>query len=83
MESSTRGKVVVAATIENLLDVFDARDGRLSDDQVRRIEVTDAVVDPGVSTLLLPKRMIAALGLEPLRAPLANLRRRAPHDSGT
>ena len=39
----------------------------LPDDQVRRIEVADAVIDTGATTLLLPKRMIDALGLEPLR----------------
>jgi len=67
METAKMGKVVVTATIENLRDVFDAKRGLLPDDQVRRIEVTDAVVATGVTTLLLPKRMIAALGLESLR----------------
>jgi len=67
MESSTMGKVVVTAKIENLEDLNNARHGLLPNDQVRRIEVTDAVVDTGATTLLLPKRMIAALGLEPLR----------------
>ncbi len=67
MESSTLGKVLVTATIENLQDAFDAKRGLLPADQVRRIEVTDAIIDTGATTLLLPKRMIAALGLEPLR----------------
>jgi predicted aspartyl protease len=61
------GKVVVTATIENLQDTFDAKRGLLAADQVRRIEVPDAVIDTGATTLLLPKRMVAALGLEPLR----------------
>ena len=39
----------------------------MPDDQVRRVEVPDAVIDTGATTLLLPKRMIAALGLDPLR----------------
>jgi hypothetical protein len=67
MESSTMRKVVVTAKIENLADVFSVKGGRLPDDQVRRIEVTDAVVDTRAARLLLPKRMIAALGLERLR----------------
>jgi predicted aspartyl protease len=67
METAKMGKVVVTATIENLQDVFDAKRGLLPDDQVRRIEVTDAVVDTGATTLLLPKRMIAALGLNLVR----------------
>jgi predicted aspartyl protease len=61
------GKVVVNAKIENLEDLFNAEKGLLPDDQVRRIEVADAVVDTGATTLLLPKRMVEALGLKPLR----------------
>jgi len=67
MQSPTMGKVLVTAKIENLEDLFNAEKGRLPDDQVRRIEVHDAVVDTGATTLLLPKRMIAALGLTPVR----------------
>jgi len=67
MESQTMGKVLVTAKIENLEDLYLAKKGLLPDDQVRRIEVQDALVDTGASTLLLPKRMVAALGLEPLR----------------
>ncbi|HUY32109.1 MAG TPA: aspartyl protease family protein [Pirellulales bacterium] len=67
METPTMGKVLVTAKIENLEDLFNAKRGLLADDQVRRVEVTDALVDTGATTLLLPKRMIAALGLEPVR----------------
>ncbi len=68
METPTMGKVLVTAKIENLEDLYSVKKGLLPDDQVRRIEVANAVVDTGATTLLLPKRMIAALGLEPLRA---------------
>jgi predicted aspartyl protease len=67
METPTMGKVIVTAKIENLADLFDAEKGVLPDEKVRRLEVQDAVVDTGATTLLLPKRMIAALGLKPLR----------------
>jgi predicted aspartyl protease len=67
METETMGKVVVTARIENVEDLYSVKKGLLSDDQVRRIEVHDAVVDTGATMLLLPKRMIAALGLEPFR----------------
>ncbi len=67
METATMGKVEVAATIENLEDLFNAQRGLLPPDQVRRVEVSDAMVDTGASGLLLPARMIAALGLQPLR----------------
>jgi predicted aspartyl protease len=67
METATMGKVVVTAKIENLGDLYDVKKGLLTDDQVRGVEVHDAVVDTGATTLLLPKRIVAALGLELLR----------------
>jgi predicted aspartyl protease len=67
METPTMGKVLVTAKIENLGDLYNVEQGLLPNDQVRRIEVADAVIDTGATTLLLPKRMINALGLEPLR----------------
>jgi predicted aspartyl protease len=67
METETMGKVIVTAMIENLGDLYAVARGQLSAEQVRRVEVHDALVDTGATTLLLPKRMVAALGLEPLR----------------
>jgi predicted aspartyl protease len=67
MGTPTMGKVLVTAKIENLGDLYNVEQGLLPNDQVRRIEVADAVIDTGATTLLLPKRMINALGLEPLR----------------
>lgn len=64
---TTMGKVLVAAKVENLADLFEFEQGRLPDEQVRRIEIPDALVDTGATTLLLPRRMIEALGLKPLR----------------
>ncbi|HET6879076.1 MAG TPA: aspartyl protease family protein [Pirellulales bacterium] len=64
---TSMGKVLVSAKIENLADLFAAEQGHLAGDQVRRVEVTDALVDTGATTLLLPQRMIASLGLQPLR----------------
>jgi predicted aspartyl protease len=68
METPTMGKVVVTAKIENMGDLYSVKMGLLPADQVRRVEVEDSVVDTGATTLLLPKRMIASLGLEPLRS---------------
>ncbi len=67
METATMGKVLVSATVENLDDRFAVRKGLLPEDQVRRIEVRDALIDTGATGLLMPTRLIAALGLEPLR----------------
>ncbi len=61
------GKVVVTVRIENLEDLFDAEKGLISPDAVRSVEVHDALVDTGATGLLLPKSLIASLGLRPLR----------------
>lgn len=67
MKSTTMGKVLVVARIENLDDLFDVRKGVLAEGQVRHVEVTDALVDTGATGLLMPKRWIVQLGLDPVR----------------
>ncbi|HEX8199057.1 MAG TPA: hypothetical protein VF590_01115 [Isosphaeraceae bacterium] len=67
METPTLGKVLVAATIESLDDLVLANKGFLPADQVRRVDVTDALVDAGATGLFLPKRVIVLLGLRPIR----------------
>jgi predicted aspartyl protease len=62
------GRVIVRATIENAYDLRDAQRGLLPADQVRRVEVEDALVDTGATTLSMPKRLIEQLGLTPLQA---------------
>jgi len=59
------GRVVVAATVENLGDLIDVERGRITPEQVRRVEVRDALVDTGASMLSMPKRYIDQLGLRP------------------
>ena len=59
--------VIVPAVLENLADGTLARLGRLPADQVCRVEVTDARIDPNEPGLLLPTWVVAALGLEPLQ----------------
>lgn len=61
------GKVVVSAVVENLDDLFGAEKGIVPEAEVRRIEVHDALIDTGATGLLLPKRLIAQLGLAPVR----------------
>ena len=64
MEIATMGKVLVAAKIENLADLLEVRQGRLSADQVRSVNVADALVDTGATMLSLPARLIQQLGLQ-------------------
>ena len=63
METATMGRVLTEATIENSGDLWNADQGTLPADQVRRVTVTDALVDTGATTLGLPTRLIQQLGL--------------------
>ncbi|MEX2316709.1 MAG: aspartyl protease family protein [Pirellulales bacterium] len=67
MEIVTMGKVVVPAVIENLEDLFKAEAGTLPANEIRRVEVNDALVDTGAMMLSLPKRFVAQLGLKQFR----------------
>src|SRR5437762_5033475 len=63
MDTNTMGKTVVKARITNLNDMLNAKIGLLSPDQVRSIEVEDALVDTGARLMSMPKRLIQQLGL--------------------
>jgi predicted aspartyl protease len=67
MGTNTMGGVTVAAKIENVDDLVLARKGLLSLEQVRCVEVDDALVDTGATILSMPKKMIEQLGLEVVR----------------
>jgi predicted aspartyl protease len=67
MGQETMGKVLVAARIENLEDVFKVRQGELSEDRIRHVKVDDALIDNGATSLSLPSRLIQQLGLQPFR----------------
>jgi clan AA aspartic protease len=68
MGADTMGRVTVSATVKNLGDMVLVERGLLAADQVRSIEVNDALVDTGATILSLPKRMIEQLGLSFVRA---------------
>ncbi|MHB1424426.1 MAG: retroviral-like aspartic protease family protein [Gemmataceae bacterium] len=61
------GKVLVTAKVENMYDLESHDRGLLPVDQVRRVEVSDALVDTGATMLSMPKRLIAQLGLRYVR----------------
>jgi predicted aspartyl protease len=63
METGTMGRVLTEATLENITDLSDAERGYIPADQVRRVAVTDALVDTGATLLSLPTRLIQQLGL--------------------
>lgn len=68
MGTTTMGKVIVKAKVENLDDVFAVKMNQLAPDKVRTIEVMDALVDTGASGLMMSKRLIDQLGLIPFRS---------------
>ena len=67
MEASTKGKVTVAAKIENIEDLYEVDRGNLTPEQVQCVEVAEALVDTGATMLSLPANMIASLGLKRFR----------------
>ena len=70
MGTAVMGKTEVPAKIERLDDLFAARNGQISPDQVRRIDVANALVDTGAKFLSLPKRFVDQLGLRFVRTQL-------------
>jgi hypothetical protein len=45
------GKVLITAIIENLEDLFGSKKGFMPLDRVRRVEVSDALVETGATSL--------------------------------
>jgi clan AA aspartic protease len=67
METSTMGRVIVEATIENLQDLWAAEQGIRKPEEVRSVTVSEALVDTGSTLLALPTSLIRQLGLEKKR----------------
>lgn len=67
MEIETMGRVLVEAKMENVAELLLASRGIIPDEEVRRVEVAEALVDTGATTLSMPKILIHQLGLQLLR----------------
>ena len=67
METSTMGRVIVSAKMENLLDLYEVTQGRLKAEEVRAVVISDALVDTGATHLCLPQHFIQQLGLQHYR----------------
>ncbi len=61
------GRVAVPAVVESLEDVYRLHRGEIAADQVRRVEIADALVDTGATGLSLPQKLVQQLGLLPIR----------------
>ena len=71
MEAATVGQVIVTAVIENLFDLNAAEEGRISADQVRRIELSDARIDTWATLISMPRHLIDKLGLRQVQVKTA------------
>ena len=65
------GTISVAARIENIVDLFEADQGRLMPGEVRAVEVADALIDTGAAGLSMPRSLLETLGLKYLRTGTA------------
>jgi predicted aspartyl protease len=65
------GRVTVPAKIENVGDLYMMQKGLLKPEEVRTVEVGEALVDTGATTLSLPGSLIQQLSLFPLRSRFA------------
>ena len=63
MEIVTKGRVTVRARIENLQDIHLADAGALPAEQIRAVDIADALVDTGATLLSMPRRLVQQLGL--------------------
>src|SRR5208337_3330109 len=67
MDNEMMGRVLVTVRVENLEVLYRVGQGAIQSDEVRRVEVSDALVDTGATMLSMPGRLIRQLGLAPLR----------------
>ena len=63
MEIVTTGKAIVSVRIENLRDVYLADEGALPEEEIRAIDVTEALVDTTATLLSMPRMLVGKLGL--------------------
>jgi predicted aspartyl protease len=64
METAVMGRVITEAAMENMEDLWAAKRALIPVEGVRKITVSDALVDTGATLLSLPTRLILQLGLE-------------------
>ena len=67
VENANLGRVTATIRVENLQDLLAVRDGKLPNEQVRRVDIVEALVDTGSTLLSLPTRFIQQLGLKKFR----------------
>lgn len=66
-EQETMGRVLADVLVENLRDFMASEEGKSPAEAVRRVQISDALVDTGATLLALPTRYIQQLGLTKTR----------------
>ncbi len=64
METEEMGRVLIEAKVENLSDLYDLEKQQPSNENVRRITISNALVDTDATLLSLPTHIIQQLGLK-------------------
>lgn len=64
METAEMGRVTCKVRVENAIDTAEVRMGKRAPAAVRSIEIPDALVDTGATTLALPASLVRQLGLD-------------------
>lgn len=72
-EKNSMGRVTVPIKIENTIDLADSLRGYIAKENERSIEIEEALVDTGATTLCLPSGMIQKLGLTLLETRKVNM----------
>ena len=67
VNKNSMGKITTSLVITNRIDQANASQGLISAEEVRSIVIKDVLVDTGATTLCLPPKAIAQLGLEILK----------------
>ena len=63
MENGEMGRVLTEATIYNLGDLIEVERGKLAANDVRKVVVSEALVDTGATTLSMPRSLLDQIGL--------------------
>jgi clan AA aspartic protease len=64
VEDDSMGRVTTHIRVENLKDLWNAESRSIPSERVRSVDIMNALVDTGASTLSLPTNVIEKLGLK-------------------
>lgn len=63
MGNSDMGRVLTEATVYNLGDLIEAERGNRRPEEIRKLTVSEALIDTGSTTLSMPRSLLEQIGL--------------------